>query len=82
MKKSEACTLKKFQYWARACALMSQLPENDMDDAREIVREFITMAKSVGLLDESHALKLVEGGSGSSPSNRAIPMLKSPVAPE
>ena len=73
--------LKKFQSWSRACHLVAMLPDDDLEGAREIVRNFITMVENVGLLEEGHKLELVEGG-GNSSSSRAIPIVKSPVVPE
>jgi hypothetical protein len=41
---------KKFQYKMRACALFSQLPDDDMQGAREVVLFFLEMAEAYGLL--------------------------------
>jgi hypothetical protein len=41
---------KKYQYKMRACALFSQLPDDDMQGAREVVLFFLEMAEAYGLL--------------------------------
>ena len=73
--------LKKFQSWSRACHLVAMLPDDDLDGAREIVREFIAMVEDVGLLEEGQKLELVDPG-GNSSSSCAIPIVKSPMLPE
>lgn len=77
--------LKKFQRRARACALISQLPDDDMDAAREVVRDFLAMAEEAGLLQDRQPVlfSVVEGGDGgNSPRRRAIPIDNPSMAPE
>lgn len=80
MKPSQA--LKKYQYWARACSLIAQLPEDNMDAAREVVGEFIEMADKAGLLRPRQSSLVVVGSFGNSPRRRANATDKSPIDPE
>ena len=81
LKSQAAHELRRFQRHARACALISQLPDDDLDAAREVVRDFLAMAENAGLVKRQAPVLLSLAG-GNAPRRRAIPIDKPSTHPE